>query len=61
MDNADNKELAKKDGVRAATIDVRKKEADAQWSVGMNIVIAIPDVRIFGSISLSGGDRNSND
>ena len=33
MDNADNKELAKKYGVRAATINVRIKEADAQWSI----------------------------
>ena len=33
VDNADNKELAKKYGVRAATINVWKKEADAQWSI----------------------------
>ena len=33
MDNADNKELAKKYGVRAATINLWKKEADAQWSI----------------------------
>ena len=33
VDNADNKELANKYGVRAATINVWKKEADAQWSI----------------------------
>ena len=31
--NADNKELANKYGVRAVTINVWKKEADAQWSI----------------------------
>ena len=32
MDNADN-ELAKKDGVRTATINLWKKDADTQWAI----------------------------
>ena len=33
VNNADNKELAKKYGVQGATINVCKKEADAQWTI----------------------------
>jgi uncharacterized protein YjcR len=33
VDNADDNELAKKYGVRAATINVWKKDADAQWAI----------------------------
>ena len=33
VDNADNDELAKKYGVRTATINLWKKDADTQWSI----------------------------
>ena len=59
VDNADNKELAKKYGVRAATINAWKKEADAQWSIwhnygqfGMNTVnklLIVMDLRACAS------------
>ena len=38
MDNADNDELAKKYGVRTATINLWKKDADTQWQFGMSIL-----------------------